>query len=130
MWPALLASNSPVWEILFHLGLLSIAALGLVLTGITFYHRIKAQDKNQVGGEPFTLSHLRCMHRDGQLNDEEFEKAKSLVITKGLTGVDGGGSLPSDEIQPKKTGNHSTQPADTTEGSDNATHEIDGHTEL
>lgn len=122
MWFALLASNSPVWEILFYLGLLSIAALALVFSGITFYHRIKAQDKNQIGGEPFTLSHLRRMHRDDQLNDDEFKKAKAVVITRNLSGVDGGGSLPPDEIQPTKTGNHLTQSADTTKGSDNACH--------
>ena len=30
--------------------------------------------------EPFTLEHLRTLHRQGQLSDEEFERAKARMI--------------------------------------------------
>lgn len=40
--------------------------------------RLVQQDPTTGGG--FTLSDLRQLHRDGQMTDEEFEKAKQIIV--------------------------------------------------
>jgi hypothetical protein len=35
---------------------------------------------DETGGSGFTLSDLRRMHKGGRMTDEEFEKAKALIV--------------------------------------------------
>ena len=38
--------------------------------------------------EIFTLSDLRQLHREGQLTDQEFKRAKAAYVARGLARVD------------------------------------------
>lgn len=60
----------------------SLALLVLVIVGLILVTQVKRrlqQDDAPISAG-FTLSDLRQMHKSGQMSDEEFEKAKSLVV--------------------------------------------------
>ena len=62
----------------------SIVTLGLLLVGMVAAARLRRKMKQEdvIAGPAagFTLSDLRQMHRAGQLNDAEFERAKEKVV--------------------------------------------------
>ncbi len=60
----------------------SLALLALLVIGYAAAARIKRalQASDETSGVGFTLSDLRQMHRSGQMTNEEFEKAKALVL--------------------------------------------------
>ncbi len=63
--------------------------------GIYFVRRM-LQGGHSASGEGFTLYELRRLHAAGQLTDEEFERAKALIIGR----VGGSASAPN-EIGPQ-----------------------------
>jgi hypothetical protein len=58
--------------------------IGLLVLGMAWAaklrRRMKAEDDAPAAPAGFTLSDLRAMHRQGQLTDEEFERAKEKVV--------------------------------------------------
>lgn len=52
-----------------------LAVIVLIIRG-----RLMNEETPQDGGNPFSISELRRLHREGQLTDEEFERAKSSLI--------------------------------------------------
>jgi hypothetical protein len=52
----------------------------LVLFGAVAMYRRWMNADDVSGGEGFTLSDLRRLHKSGQMTDEEFEKAKRILI--------------------------------------------------
>jgi uncharacterized membrane protein len=66
-----------------------IVLAGVVLAGgvvIYFIRRSIKGDGDASGGGGFTLQDLREMHAAGELNDEEFERAKAQMIGRAKTG--------------------------------------------
>ena len=60
----------------------SLALVGLLVAGLVIVSHLKrrlGQDDAPVSAG-FTLSDLRQMHKSGQMTDEEFEKAKAMVV--------------------------------------------------
>ena len=60
-------------------------AIVLVFTGVLLavlsVIRRRMRREHSTAGD-FTLTELRDLHREGKLNDEEFERAKSLLVGK------------------------------------------------
>lgn len=59
--------------------LILIVVLLVLFGGIVLYRRWMNADDTAIS-EGFTLSDLRKLHKAGQMTDEEFEKAKSILI--------------------------------------------------
>jgi hypothetical protein len=58
-----------------------LALIVLVVIGWFVIARIRSWMKdNAEASQPFTLDDLRQLHRSGQLSDEEFERAKEMMI--------------------------------------------------
>lgn len=77
----LLAQDIPLQRIV----IASLVLIAVVVAGLVVVSQVKKRlsndeaDKTQATG--FTLSDLRALHRSGQMSDEEFEKAKGLIIS-------------------------------------------------
>jgi hypothetical protein len=54
--------------------------VGMFLLVIRIKHMVSADAGGGGGGAGFTLSDLRQLHRDGQMSDDEFERAKAKII--------------------------------------------------
>ena len=71
-----------VGQTIWMLGLIAVGAVVLVGAAMIAYRHFNRQIK-AADDEPFTLTDLRRMHREGQLTDEEFERAKAVMIARG-----------------------------------------------
>jgi uncharacterized membrane protein len=61
----------------------TILLIVLVIVGGFIIMRARKMVKGTPTSEmPFTLSQLRKLHKRGELNDEEFERAKASMINK------------------------------------------------
>ncbi|MCZ6836397.1 MAG: hypothetical protein O7G85_11540 [Planctomycetota bacterium] len=80
------------------LGMVVIVVVGFV---IVMYIRRSFYADQQNTNPGFTLHDLRNLHKSGQLNDEEFEKAKVVMIGR----VQASRIDPKTENKPKKPGN-------------------------
>lgn len=60
----------------------SLSLVGLVLVGLMLVSYIKRRlgEDDAPASAGFTLSDLRQMHKSGRMTDEEFEKAKAMVV--------------------------------------------------
>jgi len=60
----------------------SLLLIGLIVAGwLTVWQvRRRLQRDETLGNAGFTLSDLRRLHKSGQMNDEEFERAKATVV--------------------------------------------------
>lgn len=60
----------------------SLVLMGLVIAGyvLATWVRNKLREPDDPTSGGFTLGDLRDMHRNGQLSDEEFERAKQRLI--------------------------------------------------
>jgi hypothetical protein len=69
---------------------LGILAMAVLVGGIILMVLRKRLDQSETGPEtpPFTLSDLRRLHREGQLSDAEYERAKQQIIALSTGGVD------------------------------------------
>jgi hypothetical protein len=78
---ALLQSRQvPLEQILLGaLALVAVVVVGLVVVS-RVRKRLTAADDQPGAGGGFMLSDLRRMHKEGQISDEEFERAKARVI--------------------------------------------------
>ena len=84
--------------LLASLGLVALIVIGLVVVSHV-RRRLNAADEPDASGG-FMLSDLRRLHREGQMSDEEFEKAKARVVdaAKRAAARDAG------QTQPKRDG--------------------------
>ncbi|HEY2586473.1 MAG TPA: SHOCT domain-containing protein [Tepidisphaeraceae bacterium] len=59
-----------------------IVLVGLVLAGFVAVAQVKKRlmRTDDSPGSGFTLSDLRRLHREGKMTDEEFEKAKQIIV--------------------------------------------------
>jgi hypothetical protein len=67
------------------IGLGTIVAMAVVagIVGFVVWRRFTREDVSTVTRETaFTLADLRQLHREGQLNDEEFERARAAIIAQ------------------------------------------------
>jgi len=76
--PYLLQANSLSRILLASLALIAVVVFGLVIVSQVKKRLNATEDKGQPGG--FTLSDLRALHRDGRMSDEEFARAKEMVV--------------------------------------------------
>jgi hypothetical protein len=85
----LLAAGTPatpaeIGRTLLWAGILLAAAAAIMLAGYVLLRRLKsgAPEPEDGADDPvgFTLDDLRRLHRDGQLTDEEFARAKARVL--------------------------------------------------
>ena len=77
----LLANEVPLSTILIALlGVIATVVIGLIV--ISQVKKQLASDEDEEKGQPggFTLSDLRDLHKDGQMSDEEFARAKGKII--------------------------------------------------
>ncbi len=63
----------------------SFVLVAFLVAGFIIVGRVKKRMKDEIDTTPeasagFTLSDLRQMHRDGQISDEEFERAKAKIV--------------------------------------------------
>ena len=73
------AREVPLDKILMaSLGLVALIVVGLVIVSHV-RRRLNAADEPDASGG-FMLSDLRRLHKEGQMSDEEFERAKARVI--------------------------------------------------
>lgn len=86
------------------LGLLVVIVL--VLGGIAIWLRKKTSSPISNTSEGYTLQELRRMHAEGELTDEEFEKAREVMIT-GIKGRQDSDPGPSEEAE-----THPNRPSD------------------
>jgi hypothetical protein len=77
-----------------------LALVAVVFAGALVIYTIRRMmtSKDPAGGGGFALEDLRALHRDGQLSDEEFERAKAVLIGRirtagGGKSADNGGSM-------------------------------------
>jgi hypothetical protein len=75
----LAATDSAAYQSIF---LWSLALIGLLLVGFFVVMKVKARmrEPDQPVSVGFSLSDLRQMHQQGQLSDEEFERAKGKLL--------------------------------------------------
>ncbi|MDB5296978.1 MAG: hypothetical protein JWO31_2961 [Phycisphaerales bacterium] len=79
-FPLLQARSVPLDQILkAALVLVGVVVVGLVIVSQIRKRLNEAEDPSKAAGG-FMLSDLRQLHREGQITDEEFEKAKAKVI--------------------------------------------------
>lgn len=59
-----------------------IVLVGLLLAGFVAVTQVKKRlmRSDDSPGSGFTLSDLRRLHREGKMTDEEFEKAKQIIV--------------------------------------------------
>lgn len=60
----------------------SIVLVGLLLAGFIAVAQVKKRlvRTDDISGSGFTLSDLRALHRAGKMSDEEFDKAKQVIL--------------------------------------------------
>ena len=60
----------------------SLVIVALVVTGFVVVSWVKrwASDAEEVPAGGFTLGELRRLHQEGQMSDEEYEKAKGMIV--------------------------------------------------
>lgn len=106
-------------DILILLGVLVVGALVLIGAGVFIYRRLARVVSDD--SSSFSLSDLRRMHAQGELSDEEFERAKSALIAGGLAGLHArpkgrkngsGAGLIADSGSPAETDNDAGRAAD------------------
>ena len=73
-------------RVLFWLGILVLAAVALAVIALLIRRAVLGQDDASQPG--FTLGDLRDMHARGELSDQEFEQAKSMVVAQSLAAMD------------------------------------------
>lgn len=61
---------------------LSLILILLLIVGLVVVIRVKRriQQPDEPGSMGFTLSDLRQLHKNGQMSDEEFERARTKVV--------------------------------------------------
>ncbi len=69
-------------QIMMWIGVILLAAVFLGVVGYILRRRLLSEDDDPAAAEPFTLSDLRRLHREGQLSDEEFERARAAIIAR------------------------------------------------
>lgn len=75
-WVAATFSPVYVWTVLAIIVVISVA---MIVVAYRLRRRYQ-QDVDNAGGDVFSLGDLRRLHREGQLTDEEFERAKAQII--------------------------------------------------
>lgn len=88
--------------ILINLGLLVLAVIVLIVVAM-FVRKWLGRNEltDQVGGsDQFTMNQLRQMHSQGQLSDDEFDRAKRLLIARSKAMLDEPAAPPSITPQP------------------------------
>jgi hypothetical protein len=60
----------------------SVVLIGLVLVAFVAVAQVKKRfvRSDDAAGPGFTLADLRALHRSGKMSDEEFEKAKQVIL--------------------------------------------------
>ena len=92
-------AGEQVVDIFVNLLLIVVAAVALVIVGLVV-HRMVVGSARAREEEGSTLSDLRRMHREGQLTDEEFERAKSALIAHSQARFRGDGREDASEPPP------------------------------
>ena len=72
------------WDILQMLGVIVVFSLCTIIVGVVLYRRLQKQIDQSNPGDTLSMFDLRRMHRQGQLSDDEFERAKAAVIARCL----------------------------------------------
>lgn len=73
-------------DVLFWCGVLIVAIAIVGIAAMVVRRRVLGERTSEQ--EAFTLRDLRQLHHDGQLTDQEFERAKVVYITRELARVD------------------------------------------
>jgi hypothetical protein len=68
--------------------LILIVVLVLMFGAVALFRKWLKQDDAPTSGPGFTLSDLRRLHKAGQMTDEEYEKAKTVLIGTAKVGTD------------------------------------------
>ncbi len=74
--------SHPIGEVMIWLGVLLVAAVLIGVIGYMLRKRLLGGDDGEETIQPFTLADLRRLHREGQLSDEEYERAKAAMIAQ------------------------------------------------
>jgi uncharacterized membrane protein len=73
-------ASHPASVIIWSCVLVGLLVLAFVAVGQVKKRLRDDMDQNPAASTGFTLSDLRQLHRDGQMSDEEFEKAKIKIV--------------------------------------------------
>ena len=68
--------------------LVLIVALVLMFGAVAAFRKWMKADDAPTTGPGFTLSDLRRLHKEGQMTDKEYEKAKTVLIGTAKVGAD------------------------------------------
>ena len=74
-----------------HVLIWSLILIALLLAGFFAAAQVKKRlvRPDDVGGPGFTLSQLRELRRNGQMSEEEFEKAKQVILSAAKRAAEG-----------------------------------------
>ena len=95
------------WEILLRCAV--VLAVGFILgsLGVADYRRYT---RTESGGSPgFTLSEIRRLHREGQLSDEEFARARSAILASMGVAASEGAAGEEGDNDPDATGSDKSE---------------------
>lgn len=73
--------GSPTGRIAVGLGIILVLAVLGAAAAMVVRKRVQGTDAGGPGGGGFGLSDLRRLHRQGDLTDEEFERAKAKIVS-------------------------------------------------
>lgn len=77
------ATRQEAWSILTGLSLIVAAGVAAAIVGFIIWRRFTRDTEPTVTPDTaFTLADLRRLHREGQLSDEEFERARAAIIAQ------------------------------------------------
>ena len=81
-------AGGSVVDILWYSFVLLLVLGGLIIAGVIIRRWYATDEEPGHDAAGLTLADLRQMHREGQLNDEEFEKAKGSIIDRSRAMLD------------------------------------------
>jgi len=84
------ARSSTQMDIMMTLVWIVLGAAALIVLGVVARKILKGPPDEPNTGITFSISDLRRMHREGQLSDEEFERAKAAIIANSSFAMGGG----------------------------------------
>lgn len=73
-------TNQAILDILFYLAIIIVIAAALVALGVWLSRKLREENQTRTPETGFTLADLKRMHREGRINDEEFERARQKWI--------------------------------------------------
>lgn len=77
--------KAPMFDIILYSSLIAAGVIVLVFVALKVRHWLLDNSEESGSGDFFSISQLRQLRDNGSLSDEEFERAKRVLIAQGLS---------------------------------------------